>query len=251
MINHKIKYSVVIPTFNEENYIATLLEELDNQRKKLLYNVEIIIVDGQSYDKTIEICGKFNTEILSSSRGRGVQLKRGSVSAKGNILIFLHADLLIPKEMFLYIDENFNPTSDIAVFRMNYVEEKLLYKMYSFFTRFDSIFSTFGDQGLVISKENYNKIGGFKDLPVMEDVEFFKRARKFGRIKKFKEYITASTRRFKERGIIGTQLLSSLLIIKYLMGIDPKKLYEIYYRENWDEEKSINHICKISGAGEG
>ena len=251
MTKQEIKYSVVIPTFNEEYYIASLLEEIDFQREKLPYDVEIIIVDGQSDDKTVEICGKFNTEILISSKGRGNQLKRGSDSARGNNLIFLHADLSIPKDMFLFIDENFNPTSDIAVFKMKYVEEKLLFNIYSFFTRFDTTFSTFGDQGLVISKEKYNEIGGFRDLPVMEDVEFFKRARKFGRIKKFNRYITASTRKFKDRGIVRTQLLSSLLITKYLMGIDPKKFYEIYYKENRDEEESINHICKISGAREG
>ena len=251
MTNHKIKYSVVIPTFNEEHYIESLLEEIHYQRKKLPYDVEIIIVDGQSDDKTVEICNKFNTEIISSTRGRGIQLKRGGDFSNGPILIFLHADISIPKDMFSFIDENFYPDSDIAVFRMRYNENKLLFKFYSFFTRFDTVFSTFGDQGLVITKNKYNEIGGFSDLPVMEDVEFFRRARKLGRINKFKNYITASTRKFRERGIIGTQLLSSLLIIKYLIGSDPRKLYKIYYKEKEDEQESINHICKISGAGEG
>ena len=250
MNNDDVKYSIIIPTFNEEHYISSLLKEIETQSATLPYKIEIIIADGKSSDQTVEICNKFDTNIVYSPKGRGSQLKKGAVSARGEIFIFLHADLSIPPNMFLFIDKNFIPESDIAVFKMRYSEDKMLFKIYSFFTQFESVFSTFGDQGLVVAKKRYNEIGGFKDIPVMEDVEFFRKARKSGHIKKFNEYITASTRKFKERGMIKTQLLSFILIVKYFLGGDPQKIYEIYYKEKHDEETGSNYFCKISGAGE-
>jgi len=248
-MNTRNKYSVIIPTFNEEDFIDRLLLDLRNQSYLLPYNIEIIIVDGKSTDRTIEICCNYNITIIDAERGRGNQLREGVKVAKGENLIFLHADLILPNRFFNYLDINFVDKIQIATFRMKFDENKLLYKIYSFFTNFDSIFSTFGDQGIIVKKIFYSKIGGFKNLPIMEDVDFFRTARKQTKIIKFNEYIISSSRRFKIVGVVKTQLKSFIFIVRYLLGSNTKTLYEQYYDKNYEHNKSSNNFHKIAGIG--
>jgi len=247
MIRKEIKYSIIIPTLNEEENIGKLLESLRIKSEYFKKNAEIIIIDGESNDNTIEICNKYGVAVKVSERGRGNQLIEGAKYARGNYLIFLHADLIPPIDFFDYLDRNIDDNFKIATFRMKLDVNKLLYKLYSFFTRFDSIFSTFGDQGLVVSKVFYGKIGGFKNIPIMEDVDFFKRVRKIEKIRKFDKNIIVSSRMFKKEGVVKTQIKSAVFIIKYLLGADPELLYKLYYKRIDEYQKSNYRFYKISG----
>ena len=247
MNNQKIKYSVIIPTLNEEKVIQKVLTNLELQRDNLTYDVEVIITDGYSSDSTVEICKNFNVIIINSEKGRGTQLVKGAEISKGNILVFLHADVEIPNDLFSFLDENFESNLKAAAFRMDLNVKNLLYKLYSFFTRFDSVFTTFGDQGIIVKRDFYNSIGGFKEIPLMEDVDFFRRARSKTKIVKFNKKLTVSTRRFSQIGIVKTQLKSFICIVQFIIGVDPNKIYNFYYSNKNEKLKSNNHIRKISG----
>lgn len=245
-MNQKIiKYSVIIPTLNESLIIQKILKDLELAREGLPYGIEIIISDGDSSDGTIEICKNFDVILFKSVKGRGNQLSSGAKISNGSILIFLHADVEIPYDLFTYLDEYFVTNTKVATFRMTMNVKNLLYKLYSFFTRFDSVFTTFGDQGLIVRKDFYNLIGGFKEVPIMEDVEFLQRARNKTKIIKFQKEIIVSTRRFTEVGIVKTQLKSFISIIKYLFGVDPNKIYKYYYSKKNEKLKSNNSFRKI------
>ncbi|MBW2998616.1 TIGR04283 family arsenosugar biosynthesis glycosyltransferase [Candidatus Woesearchaeota archaeon] len=238
-------YSVIIPTLNEEKNVEPLLVDLNEKIKLTTNSVEIIIVDGGSTDNTIDKIKQFNVKLLHSIRGRGQQFKFGAENSCGEILIFQHADSILPEDAFTFLDKYFTKHKKAATFRMKYDINFYPYTIFSFFTRFDSIFSTFGDQGLIIQKEFYEKIGGFNNLMIMEDVDILKKIRKEVRITKFKKYIISSSRKLKNNGIIKSQITSFVLIIMYLLGINIETLYEIYYKKN-DQEKSNNNIHKIS-----
>lgn len=247
MTHSKYKYSIIIPTLNEEETIGLLLNDLLRQSEGNDGNIEIIVCDGGSTDKTTIICNESNVKLIKSIKGRGNQLMAGANYAKGEYLIFLHADSFLTSNFFDYLDGNIPSDFEIATFRMKLDGNKMLYKIYSFFTRFDSKFSTFGDQCIVVCRKFYNKIGGFSNIPIMEDVDFLIRARNQTKILKFNKEMLVSARRFRKYGIIKTQIKSTFLIIKYLLGADPQSLYSQYYQPINGKETSNNSFYKISG----
>ena len=114
---------------------------------------------------------------------------------------------------------------------MKFDSENLIMKIYSWFTRFDSIFTSFGDQVIVVRRNFFNELGGFPNLPIFEDVEFFRKARKTKTIYKLPSFATTSARRFEKRGILKTQLLNGLYILGYLAGINPDNIYSKYFKD--------------------
>jgi len=221
------KYSIIIPTLNEQEFLPRVLENINEFDE----DFEVIVTDGGSEDETIGIAKKYGVLLCSSKRGKGFQLIKGVESSSGDILIFIHADTFLPKNAFKLINEYFiDRGCKIATFRMKFDNESILFKIYSWFTRFDSVFTTFGDQVIVITKSFYEEIGGFPELPIFEDVELLRKARKKTRIVKFPDYVTTSARRLKEKGVVFTQLLNALYLLRYLMGTEPGRIYNKYFR---------------------
>jgi hypothetical protein len=103
--------------------------------------------------------------------------------------------------------------------------------MYSWFTKFDSIFTTFGDQAIVIRREFFNELSGFPNLTIFEDLELCRKARSKTKIYKLPAFVTTSARRFETIGILKNQLLNALYILQYLVGIHPDKIYKKYFRD--------------------
>lgn len=245
MNKNSFKYSIVIPTFNEEETIKEVLTSLDQQTKIHNGNVEIIIADGYSEDQTINLCKEFDVKIVYSSKGRGIQMNKGAEIASGDILVFLHADTFLPKNSFENIENILNNESKIVTFRLKFDKDNFLYRLYSFFSKFDSIFTTFGDQVIIIREDFFKKLNGFKNQKIMEDVDLFKRARKVTKINKINKFVITSSRKFENEGLIKTQIKNFFLITKYIFGTSPEDIYQSYYNE---KKKRDNRIRKISGA---
>ncbi|MFB3056694.1 MAG: glycosyl transferase family 2, partial [Ignavibacteriaceae bacterium] len=147
-------------------------------------------------------------------------------------LIFLHADTFLPLNAFGLINEYLVVRKvKIATFKMKFDKESLLMDIYSWFTKFDSIFTTFGDQVIVIRRDFFNELNGFPNLTLFEDVELCMKARSKTKIYKLPAFVTTSARRFELRGILKNQLLNGLYIIQYLVGIDPNNIYKKYFRD--------------------
>jgi len=221
-----MKFSIIIPIYNEEPNINFYLNNIQH----LHQNVEIIAVDGGSQDRSYDLAKSLGIPVYKSKKGRGYQLNEGANKATGDILIFLHLDTILPKDCFFELNRFFdNQEVKVGKFRMAFDSNHLILKIYGFFTRFDSIFTSFGDQGIVVRKEFFNKMGCFPEWPLFEDVHFLRNARKRTKIHSFSGSVVTSARRFIEHGIIRQQFKNGLLIFKYLIGISPQKLYKGYY----------------------
>ena len=222
------KYSVIIPTLNEEKYLPAVLEHLINIDE----DIEIIIADGGSVDSTVKIAERFDVKVCRSEKGKGFQLNNGASCANGDALLFLHADTFLPANAFSLINEYLLVRKvDIAAFKMKFDKESFLMDIYSWFTKFDSIFTTFGDQAIVIRRDFFNELNGFPKLTIFEDIELCRKARSKTKIYKLPAFVNTSARRFDTIGIIKNQLLNALFILQYLVGIDPNNIYKKYFSD--------------------
>ena len=223
------KYSIIIPTLNEEKVIEKVIAHLNSFKD----DIEIIIADGRSEDKTTKIAEKYKVKVVQSSPGKGIQINEGLKNSTGEILVVLHADTLLPNNTFSLIEEAFlNDQIKIATFKLKFDYDHFILKFYSYFTRFDSVFTTFGDQVIIIRKAFLNKLGGFPDLPIFEDVELFRKARRHAKIFKLPATAETSSRRFMKKGIIKTQLLNAWYIFHYLKRTDSQKIHKKYFKSN-------------------
>jgi hypothetical protein len=180
---------------------------------------------------TINIVSKYNVKVVNSSPGRGLQLNAGVSVSSYDILIFLHADTFLPGNAFRDIETMFSdPRMLISTFRLKFDNRHPVLTFYSYFSKFDSIFSTFGDQGIVIRKHFLISLGGFKDFKLFEDVDLLRRARKFTSIKKMKSSVVTSARRFLRNGIVRTQILNLWYILNYLATGNTDKIYNKYFK---------------------
>ena len=223
-----MKYSVIIPTYNEEKTIGKTLGNL------LTHNAgfEIIVSDGKSTDNTKKLIRTFPIKLIESEKGRGIQMNEAAKPAKGEILIFLHADTILPPNAFEVIEENFSDENvKVATFGLMFDNTNLFLSIYSFFTRFETVFTTFGDQVIVVRKEFFDMLGGFPKRKIFEDVAFLKEARKHTKILKLKPKVVTSSRRFEKSGYIKTQLNNLKYFLLYFSGKTDEEIYERYYGE--------------------
>lgn len=220
-----IKYSVIVISLNEEEHIVECINSIKQGRG----DVEIILSDGGSFDRTIEKASRRGVTIISSKAGRGIQFNRGAAVASGEILLFLHADTQLPKGAFRILDKYFcSDETQVGTFRLGFDTRSMLLKLYSMFTVIDSAFTRFGDQCVVVRKKFYDQLGGFKDYPLFEDVDFLRGARKNTKVYSFPSKVITSSRRFIKNGMIRQQILNGWYLTQFLLGTSPFKLAEKY-----------------------
>jgi rSAM/selenodomain-associated transferase 2 len=224
-----MKFSVIIPTLNEAKFIQPTIQRI----RDLDASAEIIIADGESSDDTVQICRKAKLDIVFSKPGRGSQCNAGTQKASGDILLFLHADTLLPQNAFQLLSDYFsNEQIKIGTFRLSFNSPNAMLRFYCMFTKFDSMFTRFGDQCIVIRKSFFNELGGFPDWPLFEDVHLLRLARQVMPVISFPSYVITSARRFESRGIIRTQIFNGLLLLLYLFGVSPAHLARWYAIKN-------------------
>jgi rSAM/selenodomain-associated transferase 2 len=218
--------SIIIPLLNEEKAIPALMNNLAVQEGKY----EIIMVDGGSTDQSLEICKNYNSlTVLTSEKGRANQMNKGAAVARGEILLFLHADTLLPLGGIKSIEAAMEDDDTVGgSFYMKFDMDKFTFRFFSVFTRINSAYLTYGDQGIFIKKSVFEDIGAFKQLPILEDFEIQKRLRKKGRFIKLPLPVTTSARRFLHKGIFKQQFLNIALLCAYELGYSPVKIKAFY-----------------------
>jgi rSAM/selenodomain-associated transferase 2 len=218
--------SIIIPTLNEVDTIGRCLSMLLNHRG----DFEIIVSDGGSVDGTLDVVSLFpGVSQRISPKGRGRQMNEGANAGKGDIFLFLHADTSLPPEGLQIVEE---VMSDSRVaggcFCLSFDQDHPLLKGLSLFTRINHTLFTYGDQSLFLSARVFSAIGGYRDIPIMEDVEIQSRLRRAGRFVKIWRPVVTSARRFLKRGVIRQQVLNTALVSLYHLGISPSRLEHFY-----------------------
>ena len=225
------KISIIIPTINEANNLPLLLSDLSSIQKE----GEIIIVDCGSEDKTIDIANIYGAKVfISKERNRGLQLDIGARNSKGDWLIFLHADTRLTHDWFRktnsFLKENNN---SIYYFEFKINDKKLIYRLLEILVNFRSKYlkKPYGDQGLIIHREIYLKNDGFRKIPIMEDVDFFRRLNNKKNLKQFNLPIFTSSRKWERTNIFFQALKNWRCRRRWFKGESTKSIYSDYYKK--------------------
>ena len=220
--------SVIVPTLDEAARIGARLRELAVRAVD-----EVIVVDGGSHDGTTEIArAQPGVQVVVAPRGRGRQLNAGARAARGDVLLFLHADTELPEDVRAWVERTLADPSVVAgAFRVRTVADVgrnwlgpllRIADIRSHVTRLP-----YGDQALFVRREAFERVGGFPDEPLMEDVELVRRLRRIGRVVTVPAYVRASGRRFLRHPIAGTLAMWTFPTL-YRVGVPPRILARLY-----------------------
>ncbi len=225
----KPRISIIIPTLNEENNIADTLSSAANTP-----NTEILVADGGSGDMTVEVAESYGAEVIVSAPGRATQQNAAAVKAGGEILLFLHADTVLPEKYDEHIHTALSRHNVVAgAFLLNIDDDALGLRVISRFANWRArrLLMPYGDQGIFVKKDTFRQIGGFPEIPIMEDYELMRRLQRVGRIVLLPYSIDTSPRRWRKLGILKTTIINQLVILGYHFGASPDKLSKLYNRE--------------------
>lgn len=221
-----MRLSVVIPVLNEEDYIASTLASV-----KAAGADEVIVVDGGSTDKTGEIVARTHTRLVAAPRGRARQMNAGARLARGDVLLFLHADTSLPASALADIQAalsepscvggRFDVRLDGAGWALALVAG--LINLRSRLTRVAT-----GDQAIFVRHSVFDQLDGFADVPLMEDIAFCRRLKRTGRVACLKSQVVTSARRWDREGVLRTIVKMWILKTLYLAGVSPATLRRFY-----------------------
>ena len=223
------RITIIIPTLNEANAVRETITRLPKSEQ-----VEIVVVDGGSSDGTAELARKLGVRVLSTAPSKAEQMNAGAAEARGEVLLFLHADTRLPvkfEEKVLtaaarqgFCSGAFSLSIDSEDWGLRIIERVANWR-----TRFFKM--PYGDQALFVSRKLFHEIGGFADYPIMEDFDLIRRLKKKGTITILPESVKTSPRRWQNFGVFKTWLLNQIIIGAYFIGIPPQRLAFWYHRE--------------------
>jgi len=231
MNTDRVFLSVVIPTLNEAEVIGATLQSIKRDVIAHDMDVEIIVVDAGSIDETCTIAADQADSVVVSAKGRAQQMNCGAALAQGQLLLFLHADTLLPKGFLSLIKTASQRPAKWGFFHVKFDGQHWLLSCVARLMNARSGFTSVatGDQGLFIERRVFLRLGGFAAIPLMEDIELSKRLRKISLPAVINTKLTTSSRRWETGGVIKTILLMWRLRLLYVLGVKPQVLAK-YYR---------------------
>ena len=227
------RFSIIIPVLNEQNQINSVLAHLEKLNCRDL--AEVIVVDGNPQGQTINTIDDNSVIKLISKKGRAVQMNAGAKIARGQIIIFLHADTRLPESALEKIDDCLQNQKYVGgAFSLHIDSDRAWLKYISASTSARSQKSRipYGDQAIFIRKSCFDEIGKFKEIPLMEDIDLMTRIKKAGRkICILPDKVITSPRRWQRDGLLYTSFRNRIFVLLYNLGVSPEKLAKYYWKE--------------------
>ncbi|MGB7406173.1 MAG: TIGR04283 family arsenosugar biosynthesis glycosyltransferase [Pacificimonas sp.] len=221
--------SVIIPSLNEAQRIGACVRALGD--------VEVIVADGGSSDDTVARAEAAGAAVVVERGGRGAQQNAGAATARGNHLLFLHADTLLPDGWVdLVVGALGRLDVALGAFSLG-IEgarfgERLIASGANVRSRLFSL--PYGDQALFLRRETFDKLGGFRPLPIMEDYDLVCRAQRVGTVETMPQKATTSNRRWRQTGLVRSVAINQLILAGYVFGFSTKRLARFY----WDGQSA-------------
>lgn len=216
----------VIPALNEAGVLPRLLNTL-----RPVSTLEIVVADGGSTDGTAAVAERLGAKVIQCPPGRGAQLNAGARAVTGDILFFIHADVMPPPGFEKAIPEILGvPGVAAGAFRLSIGAPELAFRMIERAANARSrLFGLpYGDQGFFLKRSTFDRMGGFADIPLMEDVDMVRRCRQAGKVVTADESMTVSARRWRKEGWLATTLRNSALLGLFLAGVPARRLAFFY-----------------------
>jgi rSAM/selenodomain-associated transferase 2 len=220
--------SIIIPALDEAAGIADALAALAPLRGR---GAEVIVADGGSRDRTVEIAQTLADRVVVSPRGRGAQMNAGAAATQGDVLLFLHADTRLPPEADrLLLDGLRDSAFQWGRFDVRIEGRSFLLPIVAGFMNWRSLVTGIatGDQAMFMTRAAFDAVGGFPDIALMEDVAMSKRLKRVSRPLGLAARVSTSGRRWDERGVIRTIVLMWRLRLEFFLGVAPSVLARRY-----------------------
>ena len=224
------KFSIIVPVLHEAEMINDLISHL--RRLDPEKSSEIIVVDGALEKDTLQAIHHDRILKIPSDKGRAKQMNAGASAAKGDVLIFLHADTELPRSALKRMNEFISRSQYVGgAFDLGIKSDKVVFKVIAFLGSLRSRITRipYGDQAIFIRSDFFKEIGGYKDIPLMEDAELMRRVKRSAKkIFIFRDRVETSPRRWAEDGLAYCILRNWALQILYFLGVSPYKLVKFY-----------------------
>lgn len=218
--------SVIVPALDEAPVLAATLKSARGAGVS-----EIVVVDGGSADATVEVARRFADVVIAAPRGRASQMNAGAARARGEVLLFLHADTTLPPG---FDDAVLGALADPTVvggrFDVRLLPDDWLVRLTGELLNLRSRSTRIatGDQAIFVRRSVFEELGGFPLIRLMEDVAFSALLKRRGRIACLRERVVTSSRRWRTRGVVRTILLMWSLRLLYFLGVPPDRLHRVY-----------------------
>ena len=221
-----MRVRTVIPTRNEAHRLGPTLAGLAAQTRP----TDVVVVDGGSTDGTAAVAAEWGARFMAAPRGRGTQLARGAaLPGAPEFLLFLHADTRLPRDGIARIEAALaDPGVVGGKFRVRYEGDHPVLRLLERLARSPHPLCTYGDQALFARTSAYRAAGGFEEVPLFEDVRFYPRLRRAGRVRVLDAEVVTSGERFRRHGPLRLTVRNGGLLLRHALGADPADLARRY-----------------------
>ena len=219
--------AIIIPILNEAETLSSLLNYLDNVGE----GIDIVFVDGGSQDDTISRCASRGYRVIQATRGRASQMNAGADAIDAGIYWFVHADCLPHSESLVAIHDSIQSGYQWGRFDVRLDDNHPIFRLIAMLMNWRSCLTAVatGDQGIFVTSELFTAIGGFPQIPLMEDIAISKALRRRGHMACLRSPMRISARRWRRHGVLRTILLMWYLRLRYFFGDSPERLHRLYY----------------------
>ena len=225
-----MKIAIVVPVFNEALVLPRLIHDLTTLNEIANPSFELVFVDGGSTDNTAALIKNAGLRVINSVKGRAWQMNAGAAKTTGDILLFLHADTQLPENALAAISSNMLGNTCWGRFDVRITGKSwmlgVVSRMMNWRSRLTGIAT--GDQAMFMTRGAFQKIGGFPEQALMEDVEASRRLHQLSRPACIASPVITSGRRWETRGVLTTIVLMWRLRWAYWRGQDPQQLAKLY-----------------------